>query len=381
MKIQLMRSKEIAKLLNKVWDNLQNGDAKKSLGILEEAVHKYPKDKWLALFSAEFYSVIGKDTKAIQKLNILLGKEPDFSEAWALLGEIYSKGNHFKKATQAYEKAVNLKPSESNWLDSLVTLYFMGKKTKMAGKLLRDALKVNPADHWFRLLLALTYLFENKPKQAFSIVKNVLEDHPNLLSGKANLGLYALNLAGTSKMENKEYTEAIEFFDEAIKINQNTYYNLAQCYLFNRNFKAALKYARLAISLDPQDYYYRELLGKIYLELFNWKKAVKAFKQAVHLGSDKLSTKISMCLSLYYAGDLEEACQKTLDLLAQHPADKYLQYLTACIYCRLNVIDKALQYLEQALNNGFPIDQVEPGEFSNLSDNPYFLSLIKPPLH
>ncbi len=43
MKIQLMRSKEIAKLLSKVWDNHQSGDTNKSLGILEKAAQKIPE--------------------------------------------------------------------------------------------------------------------------------------------------------------------------------------------------------------------------------------------------------------------------------------------------------------------------------------------------
>lgn len=38
------------KLLNRVWDNLQKGDTKESMGMLEKAIQKYPKDKWLALF-------------------------------------------------------------------------------------------------------------------------------------------------------------------------------------------------------------------------------------------------------------------------------------------------------------------------------------------
>lgn len=369
------------KLLNRVWDNLQKGDPKKSAGMLEDAIQKYPKDKWLALFSAEFYSIIGKDTKAIQKLSRLLHKEPDFSEAWALLGEIYSKTNKFQKATQAYEKAVNLKPSESNWMDSLVTLYFMGKKTKMAGKLLKNALKTNPADHWFKLLLALTYLFDDKPKQAFSLIKTVLDEHPNLLSGKANLGAYALNLAGTSKLENKEYNDAINYFNEALKINQNTYFNLAQCHICNRNFKLAMKYTKLAISLDPHDYYYWELLGKVYLEVYEWKKAAKAFKQALFLGSDKMSNKVSLCLALYYSGSLEEALERASSLVAQSPGDKYLLYLLACIYSRMNNTEKALNYLEQALNNGFPLDQVDSNEFYVLSENPRFISLVNPTRH
>ncbi len=380
MKMNSMSNKQIIKLMNKVWDNYQRGDTKESISILEEAIQKYPKDKWLVLVYAEFHSFIGKESKAIEKLNGILKKEPNFSEAWALLGEIYLKANKVRKATKAYEKAVNIKPTYI-WMDSLISLYLSTKKIKSANKLLKDALKSNPNDYWFKLLLGLTYLFANKPKKAFSFVKTVLEGQPDLLSGKFNLGYYALSLAGTCKMENKEYEEAIKYFKDSLKIHQNIYPNLALCHYYIKNYKLALKYAKIAILIDKNDSYAWEILGKIYLEIYEWKKAARAFLQSLLLGNNKHLIKISLCLALLYSNELQQAKEKCLYFLSEHPNDKHLLYMASLIFYKENEFDKALNYLEQAINQGFPLDQIEVNEFYSLMDDPRFVQLIKPTLN
>lgn len=377
MKINVMNNKRIMKLMNKVWDNYQKGDTKKSIIILEEALQKYPKDKWLVFVYAEFHSFIGKKAKAIEKLNDLLEKEPNFSEGWALLGEIYLKANKVKKATKAFEKAVNIKPTYS-WMDSLLSLYFSSKKIKLANKLLKNALKDNPTDYWFKVLFGLTYLFSNKPKRAFSIVKSIIEDQPDLLSGKFNIGSYALNVAGTCKLENKEYEEAAKYFKEALKINQNIYTNLALCYYYMKNYKLALKYAKTAILIDREDNYAWEVLGKIYLEIYEWSKAAKALQQSFLLGNNKHAVKVSLCLALLYSNELKKAKEKCLYFLKENPNDKHLLYMASLIFYKENEFDKALDYLEQAINHGFPPDQIEINEFYFLMDDPRFMQIIKP---
>src|SRR4030042_1434343 len=245
MTMNTLTSRQKKRLIDRVLNSLQNGETKKSAALLEQAIQKYPTDKWLSLFYCEIYSIIGNDRVAIKKLTLLLKREPAFSEGWALLGEIYSKVKKYGEATKAFERALSLKPSESNWLDSLVSLYFRDRKVKNAHKILQNALKDKPHDHWFKLLLALTYLFDDKPEKAYFMAKKVMDEHPGILTGKANLGVYALNLAGTCKMESEEFQDALNYYNEALKINQNTFYSIAQCYLHMKNYKLALRYCRL----------------------------------------------------------------------------------------------------------------------------------------
>ncbi len=376
--MEILTERQKKKLAKKVWHNLNVGQPQKSADILEQAVQKYPDDRWLSLFYCEVNSIIGNDKEAIKKLNRLLKIEPNFSEGWALLGEIYSKVKKYKEATKAYEKALKLNPYESSWLDTLVYLYFRGKKVKHAHKILSNALKENPQDHWTRLLLAMAYLFDGNPKKAFLSTKSVIDECSDMLLGKSSLGVYALNLAGTCKMELEEYEEAINYFKEAIKINQNSYYNLAQAYFNLKQFNKAIKYCKIAILIEPTDSSFCELLGKIYIEVSNWRKAAEAFNKALHLGNDKITTQICLCLSLYYSGKYKEALERCIAILSSEPGEKNMLYLCACIYNKLNQPEKALDYIEKALNSGFPIEQIDVSEFFELEDNPRFISLVKP---
>lgn len=376
--MEILKEKQKRKLARKVWYNLNTGQPQKSADILEQAVKKYPDDRWLSLFYCEINSLIGNIESAIKKLNKMLKSQPDFSEGWALLGEIYSKVKKYKQATKAYEKALELNPNESDWLDSLVYLYFQGKKVKHAHKVLHNALRENPQDQWMRLLLAMTYLFDGKPQKAFLSAKSVVDECSGMLIGKSSLGIYALNLAGTCKMETEEYDEAISYFKEAIRINQNSCYNLAQCYFNLKYYNKAIKYCKMAIAIEPNDSNYWELLGRIYIELSNWDKAADALKKAISLGNNKLANQTCLCLSLYYSSKYKEALERCNAVLANNSGEKNILYLCACIYNKMNLPELALDYLEKALNSGFPINQVDIGEFNELEDSPRFNSLVNP---
>jgi tetratricopeptide (TPR) repeat protein len=376
--MEALTEKQKRKLVKKVWNNLNAGQPQKSAEILKEAVQKYPNDEWLSLFYCEINSMIGNDKEAIKKLNKILKKQPDFSEAWALLAEIYYRIKKYEKAKKAYEKALALNPYETNWLDSLIYLYFQSRNVKNAHRVLKNALKDNPKDNWVKLLLAMTYLFDDKPQKAFLSVKSVIDECSEIILPRTCIGIYALNLAGACKMETEEYEDAINFFKEAIKINQNSYFNLAQAYYNLKNYRKAVKYCKIALEIEPNDNNYWELLGKIYMETNDWNKAAKAFRKAIDLGNDKFGSKICLCLTLYYTGKYQEALERCNALLATNQSDKNVLYLCACIYNKLNQPEKALDYLERALYCGFPTNQIDMNEFYELEDNPRFKLLVKP---
>ncbi|HOH84863.1 MAG TPA: hypothetical protein PLI16_09650, partial [Bacteroidales bacterium] len=105
------------------------------------------------------YANTGKPDTAIQILNGIIGKKPDYSKAYNKLGEIYGRiyGN-FSKSVEYLDKAYALNPTDLETLRNLGTLYGLQGKFEPSLKYLLEAEKVKPDDKDILNKLSITYL-------------------------------------------------------------------------------------------------------------------------------------------------------------------------------------------------------------------------------
>lgn len=182
--------------------------------------------------------------------------------------KLYDEG-HYKEAIEAFQQAVNLRPTS--------------------------------ADVYVKL--AETYVKLQQPEEAHSVAKKAL-----ILSNS----LAIRNQVGDLFMDLKSFTEAIEVYEGTIRINESDV--------------GRERVARYNLDLSP-DYYN---LGLAYVGVKKFPEAISAFKKAVLVNPNYLEAQYNLGLALLAVGD-RTAAQKqliTLNALDKEWASQFRAILT-----------------------------------------------------
>jgi len=208
-----------------------------------------------------------------------------------------------------------------------------------------------------------------------------LELDPELAEAYAARGL-AVSL-------NKQYPEAAEQFDTAMKLKPMLYeahYFYARTCFAQGKFKKAAQLYEQACQVNPEDYQACSLLGFTYRTLFLWDKAKIAYQQSLdkakrhleHNPDDSRALYLGAC-ALVELGDPESGLEWSRRALAIDPDDPYNLYGIACLNSRLGRIDDAIRYFEKSLKTGFAHKEwiENDSDFDPIRDDPRFLALLE----
>ena len=164
----------------------------------------------------------------------------------------------------------------------------------------------------------------------------------NYLYFKANI----LDNAGRSE-------EAIKVMDSYIAQNPEEYFPYYRRGWFKDHSgktDEAIEDYTMAITLQPNDAYPYLNRGVLLLQKGDKKKADEDFKQAVRLDSVPDAPECAF-YAYYYLGDMNKAIEMLDKALKKDAKANY--YDAACLYSIMNDKDKAISYLQKALENGF----------------------------
>ena len=164
----------------------------------------------------------------------------------------------------------------------------------------------------------------------------------NYLYFKANI----LDNAGRSE-------EAIKVMDSYIAQNPEEYvpyYRRGWFKDHSGKTDEAIEDYTMAITLQPNDAYPYLNRGVLLLQKGDKKKADEDFKQAVRLDSVPDAPECAF-YAYYYLGDMNKAIEMLDKALKKDAKANY--YDAACLYSIMNDKDKAISYLQKALENGF----------------------------
>jgi tetratricopeptide (TPR) repeat protein len=211
----------------------------------------------------------------------------------------------FAQYTVANEWAVKIdhKIAQANVLESKGTLMHKWGKHKEALELSYAALQIYQQEKVNKVLIGMCYnsianaydsMKQNKEaKENYLLAIEALENSENKQTidfVKGNLGLLLLN--------QKEYNEALEYFNNSLKgflaANQVqaqglTYHYIAQCNMGLNSHAKALEYYHLALKLLKHSRYYNELsivymgLGTLYRDLGGHSHAEVYFNKALEM--------------------------------------------------------------------------------------------------
>ncbi len=278
-----------------------------------------------------------QSTLLISKMKVKQAGNPN-SITWPYaIGIIYESNNQYSKAVEAYNKANEVEVSP-------VTLYHISGCYEAMGE----------------NLLAL---------DAIDKAINIDDTDTDYLRQKASV-LYELG----------RKDEVLATCDKMITLSPEApagYYSRAWYRQLYCNYDDAIEDITTAIVLLPDYYFYYIIRANIYQLAGKDDMAKEDYRKAIELEKEDEDTRI------YYAyqaiGDKQKAIELMDKSLARKGADEGDLYEAACLYARMNEKQKAIGYLEQALQNGYRhMTHIEHDhDLDNIRQMPEFKELIR----
>ncbi|ANH78497.1 tetratricopeptide repeat protein [Candidatus Chlamydia sanziniae] len=103
---------------------------------------------------------------ALRLLESIVSKNPLYWKAWVKLGYLFSHNKQWDRATEAYERVVQLRPDLSDGHYNLGLCYLTLDKTRLALKAFQEALFLNEEDADAYFYVGLAHMDLKQPKQA-----------------------------------------------------------------------------------------------------------------------------------------------------------------------------------------------------------------------
>ena len=283
--------------------------------------------------------VLDKLLEAEDLCREIIEKDPDFINAYTLLGEIHFSLGLIDDAIINYKHALKLNNSIIRLHIALARLYMNSRKLDLAEKQCDLVLsEIEPDNYQIRILLSTIYERQGKYEKAVASLKRILEKKPDDIIARTHLGLLYLR---TSK-----YDEA---FSEAEKVSElspgalppGIYFVKGSVLLQRKDYVnaiALLKEATVRLPKMVEPHYFLALAltagGRI-------EAAKSEFKTAINLAPQLIPAKIGLARLLTKDSWQEEAIEICKDILEIEPDNVDAVQILGMAYMRLKDFENA----------------------------------------
>jgi tetratricopeptide (TPR) repeat protein len=204
-------------------------------------------------------------------------------------------------------------------------------------------------------------------------------------------------LRGDIMMARKMYREAIDFYKPDAAKNAILANKTGIAYHQLLDLDNAKKYYQRAIKLNPRYAEALNNLGTIYYAQKSYKRAIDQYRKALRVSPNSASVLSNLGTAYFARKQYDEALMYYQQALEINPdvfenrsnqgsvvqertieeKAKFAYYM-AKTYAKAGALDRALQYIRRALEDGFKERQrfIEDPEFSALQENPEFKQLM-----
>ena len=333
-------------------------------------------EKGLLLSRAQA-AVISRDfTLAVKLYKSLLKDEPDNLVYLKELGNIHVKNGEDEKAIPYFEQIITFHPQDVDAMISLGAIYRRLQRYEDSIIILNRALDEGENGAMLNYTLGFTYKEMKEYDDAIDCFEIAISENPT--------DVLAYNHLGSIYLERKEYQKSINSFKRGLQIDQNhpiINYNLARCYeeanLYSdaiRCFEIALKtkpgwieairdFSELlvkcqrskeasdlvthAIDLHPNDSKLLSLLGKIYLDQYDYLSAEDAFKKAYSNNNNDIQILSGLAEALEKGEKIQESLEAVISALEIEPENKDIRKQYVHVLLSAKDYDTAHESLKQ----------------------------------
>ncbi|MEK7450167.1 MAG: tetratricopeptide repeat-containing serine protease family protein [Planctomycetota bacterium] len=148
------------------------------------------------------------------------------------------------------------------------------------------------------------YLYENgKYKEAIESYQEAIRIKPDYVQAHCNLG--------DAYKKSGEFPKAIESYKQAIRIKPDyvqAYYNLGNAYYESEDYPKAIESYKQSIRIKPDADAHCNL-GNTYYESGDYPKAIESYKQAIRIKPDYVQAYCNLGKAYYESGDYPKAIE------------------------------------------------------------------------
>lgn len=233
---------------------------------------------------------------AIEKFNLALQVDPQYADAYRYLGAAYGQKNLWAEACQVLEKALTYQPDDVQALKNIGVAYLKQNRYADAERAFQQALQHAPADEKITAFLAqiasktgaqgqqpppASVSSKAKEPTLFEKTDDLVAPVPSIPTAprpaaQRNDPRRELLDQGVEHLDNAQYNNAIEAFNEVIRLDpakSDGYFGLGMVYEKRKEWEKASEAYAKAIEVNPDDHAAQEGLKfvKKQQKKFNWK--------------------------------------------------------------------------------------------------------------
>ena len=340
-----------------------NDDRERRIGLMEQLVEKYPKDKRARWLLGLTYGEDRSD-ESLREMKKAVRLDQNFAPAYNNLGYLYFNRDDYKNSEKAFSKYIELIPDEANPYDSMADLYTAMGQLEKANEFYAQAFERNPQFTFSLRKIALNQVLMRRYSQARDNLRRALD-----LEQTNNDRIADILLLGRSYMYEGRFAEALEPFDEALAMAKKA--NLPQRILQMHYMKWMIHWhlddlekademqATIEVDLETYDYtpaflndvtnalvVVKTLMAISHDDPATAHRVIEDFQadlaEADQDGHEAYHS--AMFAVLYYQGDYQAAIEHA----EQGDSDSaYLLYYRALAHKQLGQIDEARKLLDK----------------------------------
>jgi len=150
----------------------------KRLSILQEMAEKYPKEKQVHYELASYYDTNEMFDKATEEYEKALDLDPNYGYALNSFAYMYSDMGNYEKALEYFKRYASVNPDDANPFDSMAELYFrMGKLDEAIAKY-KEALDIKPDFYQTNWRIGYIYALKEDYRKALEWVDKDIDAAP-----------------------------------------------------------------------------------------------------------------------------------------------------------------------------------------------------------
>jgi putative PEP-CTERM system TPR-repeat lipoprotein len=371
---------------------IQQQQFKLAESVIEEALKKNENSALAVLAQAHYEAQVGRREQAMTRARRAVEIDPDLSDAWALIGDLYAAEGNLVAAKDAYDTAVDKLDYVSfsrarraivlaqleQWgaaRADIGELYANGYKSHPyvnfvkgyiefrqknypeASLALEKSVAENPANPLSSLYLAASYMEEGKLEQARVIANQLYSQIPNSVE--------IARLFASLSVRQQDFGAARETLDALLEVEANDEVALGMLgsmALMEGNGDQAVDYFQRLAALSPDNASIQSMLKLAQTMRGDFVKEVSAAAEQTVTAEDFDQTLLSAGIALK-EGQLKEAVTIAENLQQQYPDRVGPLNMLAAIYLSVGDWRKGKTYLEQAL----AIEPMEPSAVKSLA--------------
>jgi serine/threonine protein kinase/tetratricopeptide (TPR) repeat protein len=169
---------------------------------------------------SRLYWVMGKTEEAIQEVEVAVKSNPNYGDAWRVLGQFYSWTGQYPKSESALMRVLEVKPTEATLFDAIIGLYSAWGKKQKVEEYFNKGLEIQPYNAGIYLSMSASYLLRGELEEAKRMVHKSLNISPqtiyslfplieiSIMSGEVES---ALNYLNESQRQNPNRDFFVEF--------------------------------------------------------------------------------------------------------------------------------------------------------------------------